>query len=144
MKNLFGLLVALLFSVSLNAQHVKGEILFTGTGLTVGIAENIYNGKIEKSIHDSKVKQFEVFDIVVMENGKNVSSDYSYSFRLRKYENSQAFDSEFHFSSNVFMDGTPAPRVNNGVYLIEILKRGTEEIVYSTRLTISNGRMQIL
>ena len=144
MKTLFGLFVALLFSVTLNAQYTKGEILFSGTGLTVGIFENIYDGKIEKSVHDPEVKQFKVFEIIVMENGKNASSNYSYSFRLRKYTNSQSFDPDFYFSSNVFLDGTPAPRINNGEYLVELLKRGTEEIVYFTRILISNGKMQFL
>jgi len=144
MKNLFRLFAALLFSINLHAQHVKGEILYTGTGLTIGIAENLYDGVTEKSTHSSKIKQFSTFDINVFENGKNVSDEYSYSFTIKRFKNSQSFDPDFFFSSNVFIDGTPTSTVTDGEYLIEVLKRNTAQIVYTAKLKISDGTFQIL
>jgi hypothetical protein len=148
MKNLFGLFVALLFSVSLSAQHTKGEILFSsddsGMGLTVGIAETIDNSNsVIKSLHANDVKQFLVFDIVVNQNGKNVSDDYQYSTRIRRYESFLGFRSyKTLYSTNIFIDGSSSPYVKNGKYFIEVFKRDTNEVVYSTRVVIENGEMK--
>ena len=147
MKNLLGLFVALLFSLSLNAQHTKGEILFSqdgsGMGLTVGIAETLYDGKIEKSVHSNDIKYFSVFNIVVNENGKDVSDNYHYSVRIRRYETFLGFRSyKTLYSTNIFIDDSSSPYIKNGKYFIEVLKRDTDEVVYSTKVVIENGELK--
>lgn len=128
MKNLFGLFVALLFSLGLSAQHTKvaiapGEIRGLGARI-IEYTDHNGNQVIGKPLPNEIVREV------------NCDGGYSvrYTGKNSNYSNSIGYnedDNNWHSMAD-------------GKYTIEFLNRETEKVLYTIIVKLCKGKLKVI
>lgn len=134
MKNLLKLILVLLICNSANSQNVKFSIDSSIDGISVRLSQYQKDGKlfIANNTENSLVE-----NLVVLENGIDTSACHKYSVKITGencfLQSNINFGLEVQDGSGIFL--------TNGNYLIEILDRKSNEVLYTTNVQLISGKL---